>query len=395
MVSSLRGGQENLTRRWAPPPKARDVPNLRDELCRAWGPRGTLRRITPALEAITPSGTSFVPDFERYTLEDAALWFVGADMCDLLVQAATQLADDVPLSVDLIPDKAGLVVFEAALAGLDAENLGLGAVAVGAMLWGPSLWAGAPAGTQILGITCYGPNEPPLSTLIPLGSLIWALGRTTDDPMHDMIDSDGGSPRLTDEQCASMAEDRRRLLALWFLSTQPGLATTTQHVDRAVARRAERAGQAVPSVRVVQLRQRPPQRAVRRRHCRPHLPAPLDRQRPLAQPGSRTWLVGASTDIYQPLPERTGGRAIDTDTESEVLGEVTKLAPHPHTRYAKGRGGMWDLVVEHSPVITGNCDEACRWRAEVVGGRLDPATAIEHVRQRLLMALAVNPPEGV
>jgi hypothetical protein len=192
------------------------------------------------------------PVFEYYTLRDAALWYVGGDMCDLLDSAATQLNDDVPLTRSLMPDYSGFVVFEKALSGLDAENLGVGKLLVGGMVWGPAHW---PDGTPLLGITVYGPvtHSP---NLIPLGSLVWPLGRTTDDPLDDMGQKDH---KLTSDQVASMAEDRRRLLALWFLSTQPGLATTTHQVERAAARRAQRAGRTAPSVRVVRLRQRPPQ----------------------------------------------------------------------------------------------------------------------------------------
>jgi hypothetical protein len=229
------------------------VPQLRDDVRREWARDGRFTRILPLLSAASGGKHGMEnPAFEYYTLEDAALWYVGGDMCDLLVSAATQLNDDVPLELELVPDKEGFVVFEKALAGLDAENLGMGPVHVGAMVWGRALFH--ETDTPMIGITCYTPIENP-PRLIPIGSLIWPLGCTTDDRLDHLV---GNHEPLDDNQVASMAEDRRRLLAMWFLSTQPGLATVTHHVDRAAARRAQRAGRNEPAVRVVQLRQRPP-----------------------------------------------------------------------------------------------------------------------------------------
>ncbi|HEX3455432.1 MAG TPA: hypothetical protein VHS03_12465, partial [Gaiellaceae bacterium] len=66
----------------------------------------------------------------------------------------------------------------------------------------------------------------------------------------------------TDSAFASIAEDRRRLAALWLLMTQPGIASVeTSHGTRAERRRAERHGAATPTVQIID---------VARRHTRTH-----------------------------------------------------------------------------------------------------------------------------
>jgi hypothetical protein len=242
-------------RPWHPRPL--DVPIYRDGLLRAWSPDGSLTHIAPMLAAISGGHQKLIPPWEHDTTAEAALWFVGADMCDLLVGAAPTLPA-VELHPAHVPDLAGLVVFGKVLAGIDAENLGVGEVNVAAMVWGPARWE--TTGDLCLGITCYGPPVVGQDTLLPLGGLIWPFGRSPDDPLADETYSGRacGDGPLTDVAVASMVEDRRRLLALWLLSTQAGLATSTRAVPgRAAARRAQRSGRDA-AVRVVQLRHQPP-----------------------------------------------------------------------------------------------------------------------------------------
>lgn len=233
-------------------PRPRDVPNWREELHRAWAPRGSFTAMAPMIDRATNGEHKMHPAWERQVTGHAALWYVGADMCALLDAAAPQLPDTV-LTKDLIPDEDGLVVFESPLSGLDSEEIGLGPVMVGAMLWGPALWEYD--GTQMVGITIYGPYMAHPPWLMPLGSLIWPVGHGCDDSLNGTLP---GGDNLTDTAVASMVEDRRRLLALWLLSSQRGLASSVRSVqDRATARRARRSG-LDPAVRVVHLRQRPP-----------------------------------------------------------------------------------------------------------------------------------------
>lgn len=88
--------------------------------------------------------------------------------------------------------------------------------------------------------------------LVPLGGLIWPFGESCD------FQAFGGSAR--DD---SMREDRRRLLALWLLSSQPSLTSSvlahqSQVTSKAKAKRIA-AGKVRPDppVRVVQLRRQP------------------------------------------------------------------------------------------------------------------------------------------
>jgi hypothetical protein len=91
-----------------------------------------------------------------------------------------------------------------------------------------------------------------------MGMLIWPLGAGTDDRLDDAVWRRAREPRLPETTVASMSEDRRRLAALWLLSSQPGLATSIRKVqDRPSMRRAQRRG-LDPQVRVVQLRHGPP-----------------------------------------------------------------------------------------------------------------------------------------
>jgi hypothetical protein len=233
-------------------PRARDVPHWRDELARAWSPAGSFTALAPILAEASNGRQRLIPVWEHDTVSSAALWFVGADMAELLDGAAPQLPDTA-LTREVVPDMAGLVIFERPLAGIDAEGAGVGDVQVGAMLWGPARWDRD--GSAILGVTVYGCMPARSPFMQPLGGLIWPLGRTMDDSLSD---DNWGGDFLTDIAVASMAEDRRRLMALWLLSTQPGLASSIAKVqDRASARYAQRTGRDA-TVRVVNLRGGPP-----------------------------------------------------------------------------------------------------------------------------------------
>jgi hypothetical protein len=164
---------------------------------------------------------------------------------------------DTRLRPELMPDgpQSGFVVFEKPLASLDATGVDV-PVTVGAYLWGPAVWADD--NQPILGITVYGPMVKGSSPyLMPLGNLVWPFGQGMDDPAdaHGKLASD----KLEESQVASMAEDRRRLMALWVLSSQPGVANVTHiRADRAERRRAERERRSPDvRIRVITLRAQP------------------------------------------------------------------------------------------------------------------------------------------
>jgi hypothetical protein len=248
------------TKRWPHPPHPRDVAEWRNDLMHAWAPGGILAEITPALA--TSTGQHFDPQWEFHSLKDASLWFVGKDMCDLLDGAAPQLPNT-PLTDDICPFPEGLVVFEKPLFGIDAQGSDH-EVAVGAYLWGRSLWSGDYS--RMIGITVYGPNPSAHQRhlVLPLGQLIWPYGHGPDDGLDWMVDRDSRPANLTPAQKASMAEDRRRLMALWLLSSQPGIAQHRDYIDRATAKRELRAAEKArrrpldSRVRIITLR-RPPQ----------------------------------------------------------------------------------------------------------------------------------------
>jgi hypothetical protein len=162
--------------------------------------------------------------------------------------------DPIVLTHDLVPDESGLVTFQTPLAGIDADDTGMNCTTA-AILWAPAVWEATME--EIIGITIYGcgvPGHP----YMPLGSLVWPYGRTTDDPLEDAQFTQGG--RLSDAQVASMVEDRRRLAALWLLSSQKNLTepVVAHPPNRAVQRRMARLKNPLdPRVKIIQLRQRP------------------------------------------------------------------------------------------------------------------------------------------
>lgn len=234
----LLGSPERITN-WQPRP--RDLPAIRAELLREWSPGGGLRRIAPVVSRA--GGHEFAPAWETGVLQAAELWFVGSAMCDLLAAAAPTMPPT-PLSAPLVPDPAGLVIFQTPLAGIDAEGSDR-PVLVSAYLWGPAIWQGV----SLLGVTVYGPSSTSADPVVmwPVGGLTWRPGCTTDE-------SEATEP----SRAASMIEDRRLLAALWVLSQQPGLATSVRNVPQTRNRQKLRRNAPAPEpVRVVHLRHAP------------------------------------------------------------------------------------------------------------------------------------------
>ena len=245
---------ERTQRGWLVPPRARDLPMMRTRTVSMWEPDGVFTHSTRAMRQLVEHAHDYNPRWEHDTLAESQLWFVGAAMCDLLVGAAPALPS-LPLTDAVLPDDEGLVVFEAPLAGVDADGSDH-AVSVGAYMWGRARWRDqgtlATRVRNALGISVYGPGPDALAPLMPLGGLVWPFGEGCDSTYF------GGTQR---DQ--SMSEDRRRLLALWLLSSQPGLTLNVQrHTPQRTSKSKRKriaAGKVPldPPVRVVQLRRQP------------------------------------------------------------------------------------------------------------------------------------------
>ncbi|HEY9377835.1 MAG TPA: hypothetical protein VIQ02_12160, partial [Jiangellaceae bacterium] len=251
-----------------------DVPELRQWLIRHWRPGGPLS----------------VLDEHRFmtrNLPAAKLWWVEAETCDLLADAAPTLPTDVTLNMDDVPTPCGLAVFAHDFIGTDADPAADGRqVYVSALLWAPSNLPEV-VGQPSTGISIAmfsrlvmddGLTKQQMQWAIPdmvalddqlqqrrqlppteneafdvhghlfafVGRTDWLEGWTADRCIPD--NPHGLDPRTV----ASMAEDRRLLASLWLLAKTPFVDTTTTRPSRVVARRSERKG-LDPTVRVLRL----------------------------------------------------------------------------------------------------------------------------------------------
>lgn len=281
-------------------PGPRGLPDLRSLLLGQWQPGNVFAESTTAQRVLrgSPSDESWSHDvpppgtWERRTLTSAQLWWVSDEMTDLLDAAAPSIPG-VPLTPEVMPALAGLVRFAHPLQGVDSEHEE--DLTVDAMQWGTITLPprrGSREGTAGIGIASYRlvnidmlhaelkareqrdpsargqwySNDIPVkddlgSVWVPLGRADWCLGDDPDSVAFDteIIAGETGDP-IDLQTHLSMVEDRRRMLALWVLSAQPGVATRrVERGDRADRRRAARAGLPEPDVQVIHLR-RPPTR---------------------------------------------------------------------------------------------------------------------------------------
>lgn len=343
---------------------ANELPDLRLWLRHQWAPHGVFARVAaPYIDQAGPEGSRPNPvayaEWEYDALGKATLWWVSADMMDLLLAAAPGVPDDVlPMELPR-PSPSGLVVFERPYQGQDANDPD-NQCEVHAVLWGgtklpplrerPDLdqlrlerydvalamssyqrvvWEDglrpsemqmavargalehaheAPAGPVPMrdlpaewddpqafgkypdpvvvtgphdsvspgihpGLSKYGSNlvDPKTGGRTVLSGASWCpLGRS-DWPLIDPL---GQAPWTQPEHTtASFCEDRKLLAALWTLTAQEGVASTTlQSTGRQARRRAERAGVTqgdASTVRVVALRR------LRPRHDGPEHASPV------------------------------------------------------------------------------------------------------------------------
>lgn len=269
--------------------KPAEVADLRLHLREQWQPGRPFHRIAARSHCTTGSPSDYAL-WEHRELGEATLWWVAADMVELLVASAPSVPDAVRLPELPCPAERGLVVFERPWSGSDSEIAG-GHVEVDAVMWGRGLLPPLPdrgrvAPAPTVGISSYrrvifdeglwaseielalrsGLMKRAIAQPIVRGSGLAAyslhgcewlpLGRS-EWPVSDEL---GVPPlnRMPDHQVASYLEDRRMLAALWTLLAQEGIAQTqVQRPERQAVRRTMRAGlsSAIAEVRVVNIRQ--------------------------------------------------------------------------------------------------------------------------------------------
>lgn len=266
----------------------RDVPALRRQFVDLWQPGNAFDVAAAPMAFVEQTDVASIAEWERTVLgsETLTLWWVSADMCDVLQAAERSVPDDVVLDKELVPRSRALVVFERPLSGLDA-NTGT-TMLVNALVWGGVTLKplrNAPGGPAV-GLSWYqrldaddglGPAE--LERAVRTGAILQAspgwIDLTGDNAfarLHGDIWLPVGRadwmvgcplthkhhPAFTDTQLASIIEDRRRVAALWLLITQEGLTTqTTDHGSRGERRREQRAGYAPSPVVIVDVRRSP------------------------------------------------------------------------------------------------------------------------------------------
>lgn len=265
----------------------RDVPELRAWIAERWRPGGVFHQLS-ALGFLGEQIPTWDPrnrhavltavaDWQSEILAESALWWIAADMVDLIDHAAQDLPP-VDYHDGLCPADPAFVVFERPLTGHDAQNPEA-TISVDALSWSTSRGL-APSGPGLPrrpGITVMAysratPDEvfdpanypeqmdlaermglpmPPrpvnaTDSWVPLGRTDWATGADWDEPIV---------PGLPETAHASMAEDRRWLAAMWALASQRNVVDLSdQHAARPTARRAQRARYRTSTVTVVNLR---------------------------------------------------------------------------------------------------------------------------------------------
>jgi hypothetical protein len=229
------------------PVRPSELPELRHHLLGLWAPTGLLARS----ERQRAPGASFTlqhgwdPEkaisWERTQLERASLWWVSAEMVDVLLAAAAGVPGDVtPEEIEPIA-QTGFIVLEKPWIGLAIEG-GERPLRIDAFLWGkvtlPPLRAGDTEMVRGVSISTYqhedlGPNPYAYNgrVWLNLGRSDWPMGNRLDDAPWTM----------TEEARASFSEDRRILAALMTLLGHGGIATVRETAPpRGVARRLYR-----------------------------------------------------------------------------------------------------------------------------------------------------------
>lgn len=298
----------------------RDVAYLREWMIRQWQPDAPFAQTAAYGIGLLAKGRSAdsaadqISEWNRSCLRNADLWWVNADMVDLIEASAADLPD-VELRPELLAAEEAFVVFERPLQGTDAVHSGQ-AVLVDAVMWSRSVLppvdlvstrSAGRAGVPRPGVSMmlyrrarledglgsgelqqfalliaaggcdvpegadlvvnrdrlsaedaeqYEPGlvtKPSAQTVVLAGDVWLPLGRT------DWVIGDSASAKVsdavTDEANESMREDRRWLATLCALATQPNIVDlSVEQAARPVQRQAARRGWSDPRVHVVNLR---------------------------------------------------------------------------------------------------------------------------------------------
>lgn len=231
------------------------------------------------IERVSNSASDYAA-FERRTLDAASLWWVGAEMVDLLTTVAPTIPDDLVWADLTPPAPAGFVVLAHPIIGIDSDTPGH-TVQMDAFAWGgASLPPMAGHGRRVAAsVSTYrrvnwsdGLDGDGLSHAIAAGAIgtaevqrldgrsaslhgeSWVpLGRS-DWPIGDRISSEPWP--VEPQRLASIIEDRRLLAALFvLLRTEAICQTTIEHLDRHARRRHERERViGPPDVQIIALR---------------------------------------------------------------------------------------------------------------------------------------------
>lgn len=296
----------------SPPFTAQDTARLRRGLVEFMadperGPVSYAQMIVAGRQPIRPPGPpgyvgKVLADCERRRLEDARLWFVDDSLCQLIEAAAPTMPGWAPSRPDL-PSEAGFVLFERAITLLNRDAVGVSEDFINGLLgadpadeeWNERMQAILDAGVHIVGAS-WSPLQVPGITTTWADGGVWitfyaesAIGRTgMDDDTARLVRQ--WLPPLTPDNESIVAwcppgepDPERYVLPRWTadgsnatttgqwaallfstfrLARQPGLGVvTTERVERAERRRAERAGlPARDDIQVVRLHtnHRPP-----------------------------------------------------------------------------------------------------------------------------------------
>jgi hypothetical protein len=227
------------------------LPDFRLWLLDQWRPGAVFDQIWQlSRDPFQVSAATFTLDgrFDFRCLEEASLWWVTADMIDLIQQAAPMLPPTT-LTEDLLPAEVGLVVFEKPLVGRDAE-IPDHQVTTDAVVWGRVNLIEDPLRPYI-SLSSYSYRDfgniigkvittagVPLGVQeqciwSPMGRTDWGFGTDTDTPTYEAD--------IHSRRNESMAEDRRWFASFCLLAAQRNVAERHElEPPRHVRRRSER-----------------------------------------------------------------------------------------------------------------------------------------------------------
>ena len=251
------------------PTRPRELPDLRIELHDAWR-RPSWQYAAAVDDTLAASRFPHVPPMDIVSaagkpyqgfLASATLWWIGEEMCDLILAAKDGIDGDVRVDDLVLPDDGGLLFFARPLTGLIDSASGEHTLRVDAICWG----RGSVGPTPVISIASYhwldldtGVARSVLGTMGPFiaeaareagsdhgvgvltGKLWVPLGRS-EWPLSDPIGASPPTLRQDSAIVTAIQEDRRILAAFAALVASPGVADVEdERPDRAAARRDQR-----------------------------------------------------------------------------------------------------------------------------------------------------------